>query len=247
MTFFNAFQFYREGNPFDRPSSFKKDPTYINGLDEYEVKTQSHISLAQSKIFKTTPSFSGNSTQLEFVNLRPGSVVIVKIAPSDKIIPHIKSLQELITNFHYEKGSKYDEVKSIISKLNLVDLNLCLYSCDEEERDRGNGFGAYNIPGFASMVYAGFQGFLSLLEEIAPKNDLGHPFCNNLRDGNWMIDYIHQRLKQSENTTPLAVWLEKHLSPLKEMPRYLIPTYFDVIVTGIYDLLTEHALNLMPE
>lgn len=150
-------------------------------------------------------------------------------------------------NFHCEQGPKYNELHDIISKLNLVDLNLCLYSCDTEERDRGFGFGTYNIPGFSPMVYAGFQGFLSLLEEIAPKNDLGHPFCNNLRDGNWMIDFIHQRLTQSENTKPLAKWLEQNFAALKEMPRYLIPTYFDVIVTGVYDLLTRHALDLMPD
>ena len=79
------------------------------------------------------------------------------------------------------------EIKKIISKLNFNDLNIALFSCDEEERDMGFGYGAYNIPGFQSMVYAGFQGFLSLLSEISPKNDLGHPFCGNLRDGDWMI------------------------------------------------------------
>lgn len=33
---------------------------------------------------------------------------------------------------------------------------------------------------------------------------------------------------------------------MKGIPRYLIPAYFDVIVTGTYELLTEQVLKLMP-
>lgn len=256
--------------PFARPSQYVKDPTFINGLTEYEVKTRKNIQLIDSRIFKTTPTKAGNATQLDFVNLRPGSVVVIRVAPMDNITKQLEKLHVLVDNFHNECGPNYQEVKRIISQLNLIDLNMALYSCDQEERDRGFGIGAYDIPGFQSLVYAGFQGFLSFLSEITPKNDLGHPVCDNLRQGDWMIgkfkhikitpqqmlinsylivnvtDYISKRLQQCENTKEFSKWLELNMASLKEIPRFLIPAYFDVIVTGVYELLIAQALSLMP-
>lgn len=63
----------------------------------------------------------------------------------------------------------------------------------------GNGFDVYNIPNFGPMVYCGLQGFMSLLANIRPNNDLGHPFCANLRDGNWMIGTYVRKKEKNKN------------------------------------------------
>jgi glycogen debranching enzyme len=71
--------------------------------------------------------------------------------------------------------------------MDILQLNRALYTCDAEERDLGFGSSAYEIPGFGALVYCGLQGVVSILAEISPFNDLGHPLCNNLRNGNWLI------------------------------------------------------------
>lgn len=179
----------RHEQPYARPSTseFVKNASFINGLSEYDVSIRKNIQLSESKIFRTQPTIFGNTTQLDFVNLRPGSVVVVRVIPHDDVTIRLRQLHEIIQEFHREDGPKYLELKRIISKLDLVDLNFALFSCDQEERERGNGFEAFDIPGFQRLPYAGLQGFLSFLSEISPKHDLGHPFCNNLRQGNWMI------------------------------------------------------------
>lgn len=38
------------------------------------------------------------------------------------------------------------------------------------------------------------SGLISVMAEIRPKNDLGHPLCDNLRQGDWMMEYVSDRL-----------------------------------------------------
>lgn len=89
------------------------------------------------------------------------------------------------------------------------DLNTVLYKCEEEEKDF-SGFGSYNIPSFGCVVYAGLQGILincpsfvqsfnvlniififkgitSSMADVRLRNDTGHPICNNLRAGDWLM------------------------------------------------------------
>ena len=187
----------RKNSPFARPGELKRDPSFINGLDEFEVSVRKNIQPHDSNIFAKNATILGDSTQLDFVNLRPGSFVVIRVSPHVKVSDKLQQLHTVIDDFHAEKGSKYQEVKSIISRLNLIDLNLVLFSCDQEERDRGFGSESYDIPGYKRLEYAGLQGVLSLLSDISPSNDLGHPLCGNLRDGNWMIGKIQQNFKNS--------------------------------------------------
>lgn len=172
---------------FSRPSEFQKDPKFINGLHEYETIVRKNIKLEDSNIFSRSAKILGDSTQLDFINLRPGSVVAIRVSPHASVGENLRKLHGVINEFHSEHGPSYQNCQSIISKLNLVDLNLVLFSCNQEEQDRGFGFGSYDIPGFKRLEYAGFQGVLSLLSHISPSNDLGHPLCGNLRNGDWLI------------------------------------------------------------
>lgn len=163
----------------------------------------------------------------------------------DNVEPPLAKLKDLMKSLCTKSGRQYDEVKAIISKLNLNDLNRTIYQCDNEDRDMGKGPGSYNIPGYGPLVYCGTQGFVSVLVEITPNNDLGHPLCNNLRQGDWMIDYIHERIAKDAKTAELSKWIAENFAPLKEIPRYLIPSYFDVLVTGIHKVLIDQCIQLM--
>ncbi|XP_030883464.1 glycogen debranching enzyme [Leptonychotes weddellii] len=132
----------------------------------------------------------------------------------------------------------------IASKLTLAELNQVLYRCEAEEQEDGGG--CYDIPNWSSLKYAGLQGLMSVLAEIRPKNDLGHPFCDNLRSGDWMIDYVSNRLiSRSGTIAEVGKWLQAMFFYLKQIPRYLIPCYFDAILIGAYTTLLDIAWKQM--
>ena len=49
---------------------------------------------------------------------------------------------------------------------------------------------------------------MSLMADIRVKNDLGHPLCENLRQGNWLMDCVVGRLRLEPTTMELANWLD---------------------------------------
>ena len=77
------------------------------------------------------------------------------------------------------------------------------------------------------------------MSNIRAFNDLGHPLCANLREGNWLCEYTANRLLVHSGTRALGEWLAQVLREVGLMPRYLIPCYFDAIITGVFMLVEE--------
>lgn len=68
----------KSDKPFDRPAPFKQDPKVLNGFQQFQLKLREHIPLKQSQIFRPQAAIDGNVTQLEIINLKPGSVVAIR-------------------------------------------------------------------------------------------------------------------------------------------------------------------------
>ncbi|KAF9884652.1 hypothetical protein FE257_001405 [Aspergillus nanangensis] len=140
------------------------------------------------------------------------------------------------------------------SRLSLIDLNFALYRCDAEERDSSGGEdGAYSIPNHGPLVYAGLQGWWSVLEDIIRHNKLGHPLCDHLRQGQWALDYIIGRLEkvaQEEGHDALhspAVWLREKFQEVRDLPSFLLPRYFAIIVQVAYNAAWKRGIRLLGE
>lgn len=137
-------------------------------------------------------------------------------------------------------------------ELSLIDLNLVLYRCESEERDwSGGSDGVYIVPNHGPLVYAGLQGCWSVLKNVIKNNDLGHPICNHLRDGQWALDYIAGRLKRMskrEGRSSLhkpAQWLADRFDAVRKLPNFLLPRYFALIIQTAYRASWKRSLALM--
>lgn len=138
--------------------------------------------------------------------------------------------------------------------VDLVDLNFLLYRCEAEEMDLSGGKdGVYDIPGHGKLIYAGLQGWWSLLENIIRDNNLAHPLCQNLRDGQWALDYIVGRVERmsetpgNERLKKPALWLKDRFDAIRSIPNFLLPRYFGLVLRTAYMASRDRALELMSE
>lgn len=124
------------------------------------------------------------------------------------------------------------------------------YRCDAEEQS-SCGSGCYDIPDYGKLKYCGIASLKFVLDQIRKQNDMGHPLFNNLRSGgifqfqlfytnlfifnvDWLMDYCSGRLKHKhENLTQVQQWLEEGFHSIRKIPRYLIPKYFDVVISKV--------------
>lgn len=144
--------------------------------------------------------------------------------------------------------------KDAFSKVDLVDLNFILYRCEAEELDSSDGKdGVYEIPGHGKLVYAGLQGWWSLLKNIIRENNLAHPLCQHLRDGQWALDYIYGRLERIsrksgyERLSKPAAWLKDRFDAIRKVPSFLLPRYFGLVIRTAYMAAWGRGLELMNE
>ena len=187
------------GSRFQHPQNHNQHPKRINGCEDYVCELRQHIPLEESTLLKST-STDASKVVMEFQNFLPGSVVALRVNLSPDASKAVGILRHLITGLSFplpgafggttlppsaEVTPTWEELQQCLMTMTLADMNMALYRCEKEEVEDGRP-GSYIIPNFGSMTYCGLQGVISLLGDIRPKNDLGHPLCNNLREGNWL-------------------------------------------------------------
>uniref|UniRef100_A0A671UFH5 Glycogen debranching enzyme n=1 Tax=Sparus aurata TaxID=8175 RepID=A0A671UFH5_SPAAU len=223
--------------------SYVKDDNYINGMPEYTVEIKEHIPLKDSTVAKSSGVTSKGRSEfvqeITFQKLTPGSVIAFRVSLDPKAQRLVGVLRFYLSQFSpkYRRGSVMEEnppealqkpLAQLMSKLTLADLNILLFRCDSEEQEDGGG--CYSIPGWETLKYAGLQGLMSVLADIRPNNDLGHPV--------FAVCVLALFLN-------LILWLGAMFNYLKHIPRYLIPCYFDAILVSTYTTALDAAYKLM--
>lgn len=136
----------------------------------------------------------------------------------------------------------------------LTDINAIMYRADSEERTMSGGAdGVYSVPGIGSLVYCGLQGWWSVLRDVVAHNDLGHPICNHLREGQWALDYTVNRLDKLasrqdgiyKGLTPVADWLRSRFDAIRGLPSFLLPRCFALVIRTAKKAANERAIEQM--
>lgn len=229
---------------------FEQSSKFINGLQDYEIQFNENIQISSSR-FIDKIEYDSNESKVYFKHFPPGAVTVLKVALNEKSLSQLGFIRESI--FELSNATQgCSDIERIIGALTFDELNILLFRCSNEEKGEQIDSDAYDIPGHGPLVYCGLQGFMNILEKERLSNNLGHGMFKNLREGNWMMNYIVSRLQNYANQNgcrkalaELAMWLSKVFDAVSCMPRYLIPAYFDLIITNLYLKTHERCLTLM--
>lgn len=204
---------------------------YITGLPNFRVECYENVQFDKSDAIQIKNGF------IHFKLFVSGSVVAIKINPKNKTKKACSFIEQLVSDEIVR-----EEARKVVSGLELADFNFLLFRCEPEELFE-TGTGTYEIPSFKKLPYCGLQGIRSILQKIQEKNDLGHPFCENLRRGTWLIDYSINRLKRCPKLAPLVEIFKKSFNPLNDVPHYLRPCYFELVFTYFFSTIEEVLLE----
>ncbi|CAF1464414.1 unnamed protein product [Adineta steineri] len=223
---------------------FQRSSEYINGLIYTNVYFNENIPIEQSQLIRLTSlndrEYNGFRT-IEFTeNFRPGSIVIFQVSVLPRIHQTLINIEQIINQF----SNPSSQFNKIIQDLTLIDLERVLYRSSVEEQSDGKGVDVYTIPDYGQLVYCGLHGLIPILEKIRQSNQLKHPLVNNLKQGNWLMEYISNRLKIHPNTKQLGDWFGNVFNYIGSLSRLMIPCYFDLIIRNSYSKLIEHSIEL---
>ena len=167
-----------EGERYVAPNNHQPHPTRVSGCDDYVCHLKQNIPIGESRMLtQSLDSPSQGKITIHFRDFLPGSVVAIRLKLTPKSQMAVARLRTISFND--------DKLQQALKAITLSDLNVALYRCDREEVEDERP-GVYDIPGWGPLKYCGLQGVMSLLGDIRPNNDLGHPLCDNLRAGDWL-------------------------------------------------------------
>lgn len=229
-------------------------PVVLSGT---EVKAEFSYTLKKvGEYFKDEKYLTSIPTKLEVINSpnveHNGNEAIIRVDSS--FIPGsiaVFSTKIPNVNASLDEFVKKGAVEASLG-LGLYDLNTILYRCEPEERDASGGNDSvYNIPKYGPLVYAGLQGWVSVLKEAVWTNNLAHPLCDHLREGFWASDYIVNRLdkysKNSEALKKFQDWLRSRIDAIKGVPYFLRPHYFALVVGVAYEAARFRVLRQLDD
>lgn len=230
----------------------KKIGSWMLQVDADEATKK--LVLADRKFLKGLPSIVSDLQGIElFTNDYETVIKIPKKFPPGSIA----LFETWIPSAEHSEGlDKYvtSGASEAFGELSLIDLNFVLYRCEPEERDSSGGSdGVYNIPSHGPLVYAGLQGWWSVLRNVIQNNDLGHPICNHLRDGQWALDYVAGRLEHMSkregrpSVHKVAQWFVERFNSIRKIPNFLLPRYFALVIQTAYQASWNRSLELMSD
>ena len=124
-------------------------------------------------------------------------------------------------------------------------FNHVLFRCNEEERDISNGTrGPYGLQVYGEFEYAGLTSVIHILRQLKISGDMGHELFNNMRSGNWLLEYTVERLNFMKSDLNEAIsFLHYYFDQVKPLNNTFKPKYAAKVFEKLYNAACTELLN----
>eukprot|EP00301_Raphidiophrys_heterophryoidea_P017845 c2851_g1_i1.p1 GENE.c2851_g1_i1~~c2851_g1_i1.p1 ORF type:complete len:1626 (+),score=407.52 c2851_g1_i1:472-4878(+) len=175
----------------------------------------------------------------------PGSVACFRVVEENPVAPLAGLGWVAKASLYHEP---WQEMADALTHLDLVDLNVLLYRCHEEDSEFYCGrHGAYVVPNYGALCYCGVYGVEGVLSLIRKDSDMGHPLLENIRQGSWLMDYLADRLSSFPKLHLVQQAIRRCFDFIKRQPSFLRPRLFDRAIRKLWNLAQNAAVAQMSQ
>lgn len=129
-------------------------------------------------------------------------------------------------------------------------INHVLFRCEHEEHDiSASKRGTYGLTNYGQFPYSGLTSFMHTLDKLKVSKDMGNELFDNLRAGDWYIDYATNRISLYAAEEPsiglqrLSAFMQDYFGAVKQLPAYMKPKMASRVIEAIYRQVIKHVMS----
>ncbi|GKT36556.1 Glycogen debranching enzyme, partial [Aduncisulcus paluster] len=228
----------------------------IPSFDALRVLNTQYIGLLERNMAHHHPHYTGHVTKSEMQSplyvsdISPSSLSPSDLSSPSKISHRSSELSSPTQTFHgspsscshlsIEPSALFHSLYTYCFDMDLSLISEVLFGADREE-DKRRKRGCYSLDG-NRLAWAGLEGFGPIVDYIISSFDLGHPLCENLRNGTWAVDYLIDIFNDTGFRPALTVF-----QLVKCCPSFLRPWAFGVAVTVVRGVVRTCLISRLIE
>ena len=171
-------------------------------------------------------------------NVPSNTAIVLKFKLTDEVRNSLINIEKGINRIN-------NDWKNLTQNLDLCDINLVLYKCEREELDNTKGErGNYSFDNFGPLCYAGISHLHKKLNEFK-LNKENNTILDNIRAGDWLLDYTIKRYKDQPNLRNIYNILCSIMDNYKKLYVHHKPVYITKIIDLIYNVMIMKLYDLM--
>jgi len=100
------------------------------------------------------------------------------------------------------------------------------------------------------MPYSGITSLIHMFKKTKLTKDLGAEIFENMREGNWLLDYAVSRIRDYANSEPsiglhdLVDFFGDYIEAVKSLPAPLRPKYGTKVIETVYNRTVQEIMNV---